>query len=141
MRRLVTGVDAAGRSCLVEDGEVAYTDPGLPGLRMLDAYTAGADVALSPAPGDAVETGHASSARARWHLLEWDPGTSFPLHHTNTFAFDLVLEGGGELELEDGFHPVAAGDLIVMTGVQHGWRAGPDGCRLSVVTLPLPRER
>jgi hypothetical protein len=32
-------------------------------------------------------------------------------------------------------HPLAAGDSVVVTGVDHAWRAGPDGWRLSITTI------
>jgi hypothetical protein len=32
--------------------------------------------------------------------------------------------------LDDGPHRVSAGDCIVMAGVDHRLRTGPDGCRL-----------
>jgi hypothetical protein len=39
------------------------------------------------------------------------------------------------LILDDGGHPLVAGDSAVVTGVDHGWRAGPEGCRLTVMTF------
>jgi hypothetical protein len=48
-----------------------------------------------------------------------------------------VLEGGGDLILDDGSHPFTAGDVIVLTGETHGWRMGPDGCRMSIVVIHL----
>lgn len=68
-------------------------------------------------------------------IIEYGPGVTFPMHHTDTVDFDIVLSGSVELILDDGVHRLASGDSVVVTGVDHGWRAGPDGCRLSVVAI------
>lgn len=70
-----------------------------------------------------------------WMMIEYGPGVPFSMHHTDTVDFDIVLSGSVELVLDDGVHPLAAGDSVVVTGVDHAWRTGPDGCRLSVVAI------
>ena len=54
---------------------------------------------------------------------------------TYTVDFDTVLSGSIELILDDGVHPLKAGDHVMVTGVDHAWCAGPDGCRMSIVSL------
>ncbi|HWS91793.1 MAG TPA: cupin domain-containing protein, partial [Mycobacterium sp.] len=71
----------------------------------------------------------------RWTVIDYAPGTGFSMHHTDTVDLDVVLSGSVDLILDDGEHPLAAGDTLVVTGVDHAWRAGPDGCRLSVLTI------
>ncbi len=68
-------------------------------------------------------------------MLDYAPGMGFSMHHTDTVDFDTVLSGSIELILDDGAHPLVAGDHVVVTGVDHAWRAGPDGCRMSIVSL------
>jgi quercetin dioxygenase-like cupin family protein len=72
---------------------------------------------------------------ARWFVVEYQPNIELPVHHTDTLDFDVVLAGSVELTLDDGPHSLEAGDCVVVTGVDHGWRAGPEGCRLSVLAL------
>ncbi len=36
------------------------------------------------------------------------------------------------------FTLLVAGDLVVLAGVDHAWRAGPDGARLSAVLIGTP---
>jgi mannose-6-phosphate isomerase-like protein (cupin superfamily) len=137
MRRLVTGVDESGRSCVAEDAEVEFGESGFDGLRMITACLAEAELDRPPAAaGEPLGGGNPGSAR--WTFLDWDPGVSFAMHHTSTFDFHLVLTGGGDLLLEDGPHPIGPGDVVVMNGVTHGWKTGPDGCQMSVVTIALP---
>jgi quercetin dioxygenase-like cupin family protein len=68
-------------------------------------------------------------------MIEYAPGAEFSMHHTDTVDFDVVLSGSVDLILDDGGHPLAVGDSAVVTGVDHGWRAGPQGCRLAVMTI------
>jgi quercetin dioxygenase-like cupin family protein len=62
------------------------------------------------------------------------------MHHTDTVDFDLVVEGTIELILDDGAHALQSGDCVFMTGVDHGWRAGPAGCILSGTSLGCRRR-
>jgi quercetin dioxygenase-like cupin family protein len=68
-------------------------------------------------------------------MIEYAPGAAFSLHHTDTVDFDVVLSGSVELILDDGGHLLEVGDNAVITGVDHGWRAGREGCRLNVLTI------
>jgi quercetin dioxygenase-like cupin family protein len=76
----------------------------------------------------------------RWMIIEYLPHRAFRLHHTNSVDFDIVLAGTVELVLDDGVHLMRAGDCVVVTGVDHAWRAGPDGCRLSVMSIGAHAE-
>jgi hypothetical protein len=60
------------------------------------------------------------------------------MHQTDTLDFDLVVAGSMDLVLDDGPHHLGVNDCVVVTGVDHAWRAGPDGCTLSVFLLGTP---
>lgn len=143
-RLLITGVDGRGRSCAAQDDlvtlqgdaslgdilySVLYAAPSVPSIstgggRVADVL----DLALSP-------------GALRWTVIEYAPGAAFSMHHTDTVDFDVVLSGSVELILDDGKHPLAAGDSVVVTGVDHAWRAGPQGCRLSVISIGVSPPR
>ena len=78
----------------------------------------------------------------RWMIIEHEPHGettgATTMHHTDTLDFVFVQEGSAEFVLQDGAHAVTAGDHLVTTGVDHAWRAGPDGCRLLVVSIGTP---
>jgi quercetin dioxygenase-like cupin family protein len=138
VRRLVTGVDAAGRSCVVEEREVACGDvvPGVGVDTIFDTH----ESPPCPRPagrGDMLDLGVAPGL-AHWIVVEYEPGAVFPRHHTDSIDFDIVLAGSMELTLDDGVHLLAQGDCVVMTGVDHAWRGGPEGCTLSVIALGTP---
>jgi quercetin dioxygenase-like cupin family protein len=72
------------------------------------------------------------------HEVHAGPLTSTTMHYKDTLDLVLVQEGSADLVLDDGAHPVVAGDLVVMPGVDHAWKAGPDGCRVVVVSVGTP---
>ena len=135
-RLLITGVDASGRSCAARDDRITLEgEAGLEGILYSVLYAAppvpsigGGRVAdfldLAVPPGS-----------MRWTMIDYAPGKAFSMHHTDTVDLDVVLSGSVDLILDDGEHPLAPGDSVVVTGVDHGWRAGPEGCRLSIVTI------
>jgi quercetin dioxygenase-like cupin family protein len=143
-RLLVTGVDAAGRSCAVRDDRITlqgnagadgilysvlYATPSLPSIDDGGGRMVGfLDLAVPP-------------GAMRWTVIDYAPGAGFSMHHTDTVDLDVVLSGSVDLILDDGAHPLAPGDSVVVTGVDHAWRAGPEGCRLSVMTIGAPPPR
>jgi hypothetical protein len=64
----------------------------------------------------------------RWVVSNWGPNQAAPVHWTRTVDFDTVLAGSIDLILEDGTVTLMPGDCVLVTGVRHGWRAGPEGC-------------
>lgn len=136
MRILVTGVDADGRSCAVSHDAPVFADMA-PGFRSAPVFS-------SAAPGPRPE-GHAefhdlglAPGSVYWMLVEYAPGADTPHHCTDSYDFEVVLSGSVELTLDDGVHLLETGDIVVMTGIDHAWRAGPDGCLLSVCCLGTP---
>ena len=42
------------------------------------------------------------------------------------------------LILDDGAHACSPGDCVVLSGVDHAWKTGPSGCRMSTVAVGTP---
>ncbi|BBX20466.1 hypothetical protein CRI77_09450 [Mycolicibacterium duvalii] len=138
MRTLITGTDAEGRSCVVSAEELTL-DTLAPGFAMGVPYQTTTNPPPARPAGSAplIDQGIAPGL-ARWMVVDLGPGSETPMHHTDTVDLETVLSGTVELILDDGAHALAAGDLVVLTGVDHAWRAGPDGCRLSAVLIGTP---
>lgn len=147
MRRLITGVDAQGRSCVVEESEVVPADPGGDhGVRVarLFATTQSPPPPRPPGTGAAVDV-HLDPGLLKWLVVDHEPHrvhpgplTSTTMHHKDTLDLVFVQDGSAEVVLGDGAHALEAGDFVVMPGVDHAWRAGPHGCRLVVVSVGTP---
>ena len=137
-RLLITGVDASGRSCAARDDLVTLQgDGGLEGILYSVLYATPALPPISTGGGrvaDLLDLVVAPGA-LRCAVIEYAPGAEFSMHHTDTVDFDVVLSGSVELILDDGEHPLEVGVSAVVTGVDHAWRAGPEGCRLSIMTI------
>ena len=138
MRTLITGVDADGKSCVVSRDELAL-DQLAPGFAMGIPYT----TATSPPPQRPTGTAPLidqgiDPGLVRWMVVELGPDSETPMHHTDTLDLQTVLSGTVDLMLGDGAHRLTQGDLVVLTGVDHAWRGGPDGCRLSAVLIGTP---
>lgn len=138
MRRLLTGVNDEGRSCVLEEAEISPTEavPGI-ALEMLFATTESPPPARPEGYGDFLSLG-VDPGLCRWMIIDWAPNHSWAMHHTDTVDFDTVLSGSVELILATGAHKLEPGDCAVITGVDHAWKAGPDGCRVSIITLGTP---
>lgn len=70
---------------------------------------------------------------ARWITVDYTPYQRQDLHYTDSIDFDAVLSGSIDLLIDGGSYLLEAGDAAVIEGVSHAWRAGPQGCRLSVL--------
>jgi quercetin dioxygenase-like cupin family protein len=141
-RLLITGVDSAGRSCAAQDGPVTLDGfPGFEGILFSVLYATESAPAISAGGrgADTLDLGVPPSA-INWKMIDYGPGVAFSMHHTDTVDLDLVLSGSVELILDDGPHPLEAGDAAVVTGVDHAWRTGPEGCRLSVMSVGVSAE-
>ncbi|WP_370330869.1 cupin domain-containing protein [Mycolicibacterium hippocampi] len=138
MRTLITGVDADGKSCVVSQDELTL-DQLAPGFAMGIPYM----TATSPPPQRPTGTAPLidqgiDPGLVRWMVVELGPHSETPMHHTDTLDLQTVLSGSVDLMLGDGAHQLTQGDLVVLTGVDHAWRGGPDGCRLSAVLVGTP---
>ena len=152
MRRVITGVGADGRSCVISDsgpekralmdmagGEdlLAGTHEDLqrphePGIgQAVDGllWTSDGDAPLSLGPHGARESGWS----VQWHRTLFGPHTAARLHTTPTFDVDAVLSGEVDLVLENGVVHLGPGDTVVIPGVMHGWRTGDGACDFIVV--------
>jgi hypothetical protein len=141
VRKLVTGVDGAGRSCVVEDVEMPFepADAARPGRTRAGVFaTQECPPPVRPAgQGDHQDLGVAPGL-VRWQVMRFGPEFAIGMHHTDTLDLDMVLEGSVEIVLDDGAHRLAPGDCVVVTGVDHAWKAGPDGFVMSVTVIGTP---
>lgn len=143
-RFLVTGVDAAGRSCAAPEDQVRpQGGAGLEGILYAVMYATPTLPSISTGGGRAADTFDLGvpAGAMDWKVIDYAPGMEFSMHHTDTVDFDSVLSGSIELILDDGGHPLVAGDSVVVTGVDHAWRAGPEGCRISIISLGVSPPR
>jgi quercetin dioxygenase-like cupin family protein len=134
MRRVVTGLDAEGKSSVLIDGEVARpaSTSNLVWQSSLPAdNSGGADAAKA---FDIATVHHDGS---NFLLIEFAPGTTPHMHVTDTLDYFVMLSGAVTLALETGEVLLRPGDFVVNRGVMHGWRNdGAEPAVLAAVTVP-----
>lgn len=136
MRFIVTGVKD-GKSCVVE--QIDCTPPaegmGTQSVAELDLRN------LPPRPpgrGEFVDI-PAPEGTMRWYRVRFLPNETRRVHHTDTIDCHTIVAGRIELLLDDGPHLLEQGDSAMVTGVDHGWRTGPEGCVVSMIILGTPK--
>jgi hypothetical protein len=142
MKRVVTGLDQHGRSCVISEDVIDTSSGRATGLRDRGTLCRVWTTTESPPPIERPRTfelleGTTVRGGTQWLILAWEPNVTRATVRTNTLDYDTVLEGSCELILETGSVTLAVGDHVVIPGTVHGWRAGPDGVVLSVVLIGL----
>ena len=75
----------------------------------------------------------------RWTFMCMAPGHVSKVHHTDTWDFNLVVTGDCICRLGAQDVHLFPGDTILMTGLEHQWRAGPGGCTVASVVRGMRR--
>jgi quercetin dioxygenase-like cupin family protein len=137
LRRVVTGLDAEGRSCVKFDGDAPRHD-GVANLvwrtSSVPADNSGDEDASVPYRMEFLHDGGTN-----FIFTEFPPGRgelAF-MHATDTIDYLVVISGEITLVLEESETVCGPGTLIVDRGVNHGWRN--DGAEMAVyasVTIP-----
>ncbi|MEZ5734263.1 MAG: cupin domain-containing protein [Novosphingobium sp.] len=139
-RRIVTGLDADGRSCVMIDGPVP--DQGGTGVHIawrtpsLPADNSGCED-IDDTPFD---FGLMHSGGSVFLVLEYPPGMGSDelfWHATDTIDYIVVLRGEVVLIVETGEVRAGPGEFIVDRGVVHAWRNdGTEPAAIAVINLP-----
>ena len=137
MQHVVTGLNAEGKSCVVSRREID-TDPATGPFEII----ASSDELPPRLPETLVEQAAAADVGidqrgTKWLIVKWQPGIEAFFHRTDTLDYDIVLSGQVTLILEDGEVDLHPGDSVVIPGVLHSWRSGPDGGVSATVMVAL----
>ena len=140
MKALITGHDEHGRGCVVDVVHIESSEEQTAGSMIFQGAASPPRVPAPNAaefvPVDAWGPGvPPRPGLTNWMVVQYQPGVSYERHQTPTVDFDTVLTGSIELLLDDGVHPLEAGDCVVVNGVDHGWRAGDQGAAIAVLML------
>lgn len=146
IRRVITGIDAEGRSTVEADDHSPHLRVAAPGVRYTELWTTpstppsavtmvdAGDVPLKLVP----EAGGTLIRVCEMHPPE--PGSeSYGMHATPTVDYIAVISGRLRCAFEDGSSvDLAPGDFLVQRGTGHAWTALGDGpcVFLAVITDP-----
>ena len=136
-RRVVTGLDGQGRSCVIVDGPPHSFGAGDGGfVWRTDAVPAdnspAADFARVDFSYDLFHDGGTN-----FFYVTMEPGTQSSVHTTDTIDYITMIRGEVVLVLDTGEVTLRAGDVLVDRGVSHQWRNdSAEPCAYTVVTVP-----
>lgn len=135
-RRVVTGLDEQGRSCVLIDGPVPAW--GETGGRVWRTASHPADNSVqADCPDEPFGFGLMQSGGSAVMMHEFAPGTPDFWHATDSIEYLAMLEGEVTLALEAGEVTLRAGDVLVDRGVVHSWRNDSGKpARAFIVALP-----
>jgi quercetin dioxygenase-like cupin family protein len=118
-QRVVTGVDADGRSIIVEHGRPAVVTPA-PGLSLAEQW-----MCERTAPDAAIDGFALTPPRggALFRLVAFAPDPDGQMHRTDTVDFAVVVAGELVLALDGGEEvTLRQGDTVIQRSATHAWR-------------------
>lgn len=136
-RRIVTGLNEEGRSCILIDGPVPRQRPVANLIWRTDGWPADNSGREDSAPPYEMEFLH--DGGVNFILTELPAGLEGDafMHATDTIDYLVVVSGELVLVLETGEVTLGPGDFIVDRGVIHGWRNdGDETAVYASVTIP-----
>ena len=127
-RRVVTGINASGKSVVVSDGPVpkdaTWSETGLGSggdlwvanhipIDLTDTSDplVGYTLQSWPPPGGIIA-----------RMVTWEPGFTYPMHRSDTIDFLFVISGQIEVILEEGSALLRSGETLVQRGTNHAMR-------------------
>lgn len=121
-RRVVTGLDKDGKSCVLFDDHGGAVGHG--GKSVL-LWKSGAAPASNEGITDAADEPSSfvfETGGTKFVTIRIPPGTKPVMHASDTLDYGIVLEGEITIVLETGEAVLHKGDFIIDRGVSHGWR-------------------
>jgi hypothetical protein len=160
VRRIVTGVNAQGKSVFVSDGPAPNhtTEPGTPPAQVIWATGEAAVPGPDPAPAGQAFGFH-SPGGSLLRVVDFPPDESYDItelarflddhgvqaegrhfwfHKTQSLDYAIVLEGEIYALMDEGETLMRPGDILVQRATNHSWsnRSGRN-CRMAFVLLDL----
>jgi quercetin dioxygenase-like cupin family protein len=135
-RRVVTGLDAEGRSCFLIDEPIERVPSGLHFVWRSETVPAD-NSGTADTGGGAFPLEYLRRPGSNFVLAEMKPGGEPFMHATDTLDYVVIIRGEIMFTLETGEVLLRAGDLAVDRGAIHGWRAvGTETALMAVVSIP-----
>jgi quercetin dioxygenase-like cupin family protein len=135
-RRIVTGLNAMGKSTVIIDGPI----PHLNNVNAALAWRTAAIPADNSGTEDVVvpyDVAMLHTSGSNFAICEFRPNAPTRLHATDTIDYIVILSDRVTLIVEDGETDLGPEDFVIDRGVVHAWRNLHDEpCIAAVVNLP-----
>ncbi|HEX7821765.1 MAG TPA: cupin domain-containing protein [Sphingobium sp.] len=134
-RRIVTGLDVEGRSCILIDGPVPRTATG--NQLIWRAASLPADNGGTADTSVPFSIEHLKDGSGGFSIVDLPVGLGRFMHAADTLDYLIILKGTISLEMEVGEVTLGPGDCVVQRGTMHAWRNdGPETVTMASITLP-----
>ena len=140
-RRVVTGINKEGKSVIISDGVV------LPNAQYSGDYGFGSDIWLEQSIPvditnkndplvDYIAQTEPPTGGVVARIVQWNPGTGYPMHFTKTIDIFIVISGQIKLILDESDTILKSGDSVIQRGTNHGWEVvGDEPCVFAAILL------
>lgn len=136
-RRVVTGINAEGKSCVIFDGPVPQFDGSMGAALVWQTKTQPADNSGNEDTAEPYRLDHLHTPGSSFAICQFAPHSPAGMHATDTIDYLVILSGKVTLVTENGEADLGPGDLVVDRGVVHGWRNDHDEpCIAVAVNIP-----
>lgn len=140
VRRIVTGHDPLGKSVVVSERLLSPAFVASGDAAMALVWTTPAVPADNNDPQDGAErdAGTTLKGGSVIRVVDMMPGSTSPLHRTNSIDYGIIVSGRLELVLDDGqVTKLTPGDIVVQRGTLHAWRnpSPSEACRIVFVLI------
>jgi mannose-6-phosphate isomerase-like protein (cupin superfamily) len=145
IRRVVTGLNAQGKSTVTIDDIASNKRSGRPGHESLIVWTTD----TTPAnPAEMRDAGNWTVSTppiplgSIFRITEYAPGVSSRMHSNETVDYTVIMSGEIVMRLEDGTEvSLRAGDVVVQRATKHDWvNRGNVPCIVAFVLLDARRQ-
>jgi mannose-6-phosphate isomerase-like protein (cupin superfamily) len=146
-RRIITGVDEQGRSCVVEESDATPTPvPGMPEVAIAALHRIDECPPPPSLPHDSINVDHfLPPGHLRWNIVQHAPvpeGTaptaSAVMHYSDVMVMFIILAGSTTMVLDVDERELLPGDCVVMHGVNHALVVGPEGSTMLSAMIGVP---
>ncbi len=136
IRRVVTGLNAAGKAVVNWDFEIE-SKPGRPGFRHVLLW---ATDRLPPILDDQDpalwETGTVIENGSVFRIIQFDSGVAERWHVTDSIDYAIVLSGEIDMQLDEEEVHLKAGDTLVQRATVHNWvNRGTEPCIIAFILI------
>ncbi len=140
-RRVVTGVNEEGKSVIISDGVVP------PNAQYSGDFGFGSDFWLEQSIpvdltnkndpiSDYIVKTEPPTGGVVARIVQWNPGTNYEMHATNTIDIFVVISGQIKLILDESDTILKSGDSVIQRGTNHGWEVvGDKPCMFVAILL------
>jgi quercetin dioxygenase-like cupin family protein len=139
VRRIVTGLDAEGKSCVFIDDFASNATSRRPGHQSRLVWVTDSAPARFGGAADegARQVGRPPPPRGTvCRVIDIEPGCAAEMHKTDTVDYVFVMSGEMDMVLEKETVHLRPGDVIVQRGTLHNWvNNGTQTCRIAAVLI------